>query len=84
MQLIGRGGGGGGSTELLGVLDLPWQGFETKLAKIEAHADIEKQLLRDLDIKEALQIGLKSKLAHNNELHVKWCAISYQERNKTR
>ena len=54
MQLIG--GGGRESTKILGMLDLPWQGFEKKtLTKIEAHAVMDEQLVRDLAIEEALQ-----------------------------
>ena len=54
MQLIG--GGGRESTNLLGMLNLPWQGFEKKtFTKIEAHAGMAKRLVRDLTIEEALQ-----------------------------
>ena len=61
MQLIG--GGGRESTKLLGVLNLPWQGFEKKpFTKIEANAGMAERLVRDLAIAEALQEEIKDTL----------------------
>ena len=58
MQIIG--GRGRESTKLLGVLNLPWQGFEKKtFTKIEAHAGMAEQLVRDLAVEEALQEEIK-------------------------
>ena len=63
MQLIR--GGGRESTKLLGMPNLPWQGFEKKIKKIEAHAGMAEQLVRDLAIEEALQEEIKHTLEHN-------------------
>ena len=61
MKLIG--GGGIESTNLLGVLNLPWQGFEKKtFTKIEAHAGTAERLVRYLAIEEALQEEIKDTL----------------------
>ena len=69
MQLIG--GGGGGSTKLLGVLNLPWQGFEKKtFTKTESHAGMAERLVVDLAIEEALQAEIKETLEHNNMSYV--------------
>ena len=66
MQLIG--GGGIEPTKLLGVLNLPWKGFEKKnFTKIEAHAGMSERLLRDLVIEETLQEEIKHILEHNNK-----------------
>ena len=49
MQLIR--GGERESTKILGMLNLPWKGFEKKtFTKTEAHAGMAKQLVRDLAI----------------------------------
>ena len=54
MQLIG--GGGRESRKLLGMLNLPWQGFGKKtFSKIEANVGMAEQLVRYLAIEEALQ-----------------------------
>ena len=50
-----RGGGGRESTNLLGMMNLPWQGFEEKITKFEAYAGMEERLVRDLEIEEDLQ-----------------------------
>ena len=43
------------STKLLGVFNLPWKGLEKKtITKIEAHAGMDEQLVRNLAIEEAL------------------------------
>ena len=66
MQLIG--GVGIESTKLLGVLNLPWKGFEKKtFTKIEAHAGMAERLVRDLLIEKALHEEIKNTLEHNNE-----------------
>ena len=64
MQLIG--GGEEGSTKLLGMLNLPWQGFEKTFTKIEKYAGMVERLVRDLAIEEALQIEKNPTPAHNN------------------
>ena len=51
MQLIG----GGGSTKLLGMVNLPWQGFGEKITKIESHAGMAEHAVRYLVIEEDLQ-----------------------------
>ena len=80
MQLIG--GWGIESTKLLGVLTLPWQGFEKKnFTKIETHAGMAKRLVRDLEIEEALQEEIKHTLEHNNQSYVEWCAQIVKEKN---
>ena len=67
--------GGRESAKLLGMLNLPWQGFEKKIfTKIEAHAGMAKRLMRDLAIAEALQEEIKDALEHNNQLYGEWCA----------
>ena len=76
IQLIG-GGGGRELEKLLGVLNLPSKGFEKKnLAKIEAHAGMEKRLVRYLKIEEALQEEIKQTLEYNNQSYDYWCALS--------
>ena len=66
MQLIG--GGGRESTKLLGMLNLPWQGFEKKTFKIfDEHAGMAERLVRDLAIEEALQEEIKDTLEHKNQ-----------------
>ena len=75
---------GGGSTKLLGMMNLPWQGFKKTITKIEAHAGMAERLVRDLDIEEALQSEIKETLEHNNQSYVKWCALSDKEKNKNK
>ena len=73
MQLIG--GGGRESTNLFGMLNLPWQGFEKKtITKIGAYAGMSEPLVRDLAIEEALQEEIKDTLEHNNQSYGEWCA----------
>ena len=77
-------GGGRESTKLLGVLNLPWQGFETKtFTKIEARAGMAERLVRDLEIEEALREEIKETLEHNNQSYDEWCAQTDKERNNT-
>ena len=72
MQLIGC--GGRESAKLLGMLNLPWQGFEKKtFTKIEANAGMAEQLVRDLAIEEALQEEIKDTLERNNQSYGEWC-----------
>ena len=83
MQIIG--GGGRESTKLLGTLNLPWKGFEKNtFRKIETHAGIAKQLVRDSKIEEDLHEKIKHTLEHNNQSYGDWCAISdkYKNNNK--
>ena len=73
MQLIGV--GGEGSKKLLLVLNPPWQGFEEKtFTKIEVHAGMDKRMVRDLAIEEALQEEIKETLEHNKQSYDEWCA----------
>ena len=51
--------GGGGSTNLLGMLNLPCQGFIKTFTKIEAHAGMAERLMRDWAIEEALHTEIK-------------------------
>ena len=61
------GRGGRESTKLLGILNLPWQGFKEKIfTKIEAYAGMAERLVIDLVIDEALQDEIKDTLEHNN------------------
>ena len=83
MQLIG--GGGRESTKLLGMLNLPWQGFEKKtLTKIEANAGMVERLVRDLAIEEALQEEIKDTLEINNQSYGECCAQKDKEKTTTR
>ena len=82
MQLIG--GGGTESTNLLVMLNLPWQGFEKKnFTKIEAHAGMAERLVRYLEIEEALWEEIKDTLEHNNQSYGEWCAQIDKEKNNT-
>ena len=64
MQLIG--GGWRESTNVLGKVNLLWQGFEKKtFTKIEAHAGMSIPLVIYLAIEEDLQEALKHTLEHN-------------------
>ena len=73
MQIIG--GEGRESTNLLKIINLPWQVLEKKtFTKIEAHAGMAEQLVRYLAIKEALQKEIKDTLEHNNQSYGEWCA----------
>ena len=54
------------------------------LAKIEAHAGMAERLVRYSAIKRCIKIRIKDTLAHNNQLYVKWCALSDEERNKNK
>ena len=66
MQLIGW--EGRESTKLLGMLNLPQQGFEKKnFTKIEVYAGMAERLVRGLAIEEALQDEIKDTLEHNNQ-----------------
>ena len=60
MQLIG--GRGGGSTKLLGILNLPWQVFRKEITKVEAYVGMAERLVRYLSIEEALQDEKKDTL----------------------
>ena len=76
--------GGVESTKLLGVLNLPWQGFEKKtFTKIEAHAGMDERLVIDLAIEEALQEEIKNTLEHNNQSYGEWCAQMDKGENNT-
>ena len=66
--------GGGGSTNLLGIMNIPWKEFREKtFIKIEAYAGTEEHLMRYLAIEEALQREMKEILEHNNHLYLDWC-----------
>ena len=47
--------GGGGSTKILGMMNLPWKGFGKTFTKIEAYAGMAERPVRDLAVEEALQ-----------------------------
>ena len=82
MQLIG--GGQIESTKLLGVLNLPWKGFEKKtFTKIEANAGMAERLVRDLAIEEALQEEIKHTLEHNNQSYGELCSQKIQGKKTT-
>ena len=79
MQLIG--GGGGESTKLLGMLNLPCRVFEKKTyTRIKAHAGMTKRLVKNLAIEEALQEEIKEALEHNNQSYGEWCAQTDKEK----
>ena len=40
-------------------------------------------LMRDLAIEEDIQMEMKSTIAHNKQPYVKYCALTYEETNKT-
>ena len=83
MQLIG--GGGKESTKLLGVLNLPWKGFEKKnFTKIEAHAGMAERLVGYLAIEEALQEEIKQTLEHKNQSYGDWCDLSDKDKNNNK
>ena len=66
MQLIRD--GGRESTKILGMLNLPWQGFgEKSFSKNEAHAGMAEGMVRGLSIEEDLQEEIKHILEHNNQ-----------------
>ena len=53
------------STNLFGMLNLPWQVFEKKtFTKIEAYAGMSEWLVRDLAMEEALQGEIKGTPKH--------------------
>ena len=52
--------------------------------KIEINAGMEEQLVKYLEIEEALQTKIKEALEHNNQSYVNWCNLSYKEKIKTR
>ena len=59
---------GGGIKKNLGVLNPPWQVFEkTYFTKVEVHAGMAKQLVRDLAIEGATQGEIQDTLEHNNQ-----------------
>ena len=77
--------GGGESTKLLGVLNLPWKGFGKKtFPDIEAEAGMAEQLVRYLAIEKALQEEIKDTLEHNNQSYGDWCALSDEDKKITR
>ena len=76
-------GGGRGSTKLLGILNIPWQGFNF-FTKIEAYAGMEERLLRDLAIEDDLQDEIKYTLEQNNYSYLNWCALSDKGENNNK
>ena len=71
--------------KLLGMLNLPWKGFEKKtLTKIEAHAGMAERLVRDLAIEEALQEEIIHTLENNNQTYGDWCALSDKDKNNNK
>ena len=80
MRLIG--GGGGESTKILGILNLPWKGFKGKtFTKIEAHVGMAERLVIDLDIEEDLQGEIKHTLEQKISHMV--TGVLYKTRTKT-
>ena len=73
--------GGGGSTKLLGILNLLWQGFKKIFTKIEAYAGMAERMVRDLAIEEALQDEIKYTLERNNQSYFNLCALSDKGKN---
>ena len=45
---------------------------------------MEEQLVKYLEIEEALQTKIKEALEHKNQSYVDWCALSYKEKIKPR
>ena len=83
MKLIG--GEGRESIKLLGMLNLPCQGFNKKTCtKIEANAGMTEQLVRDLAIEEALQEEIKDTLERNNQSYGEWCSQTDTKKITTR
>ena len=71
------GGGGRESTKLLGMLNLPWKGFEKRIfTQIEAHVGMAEWMVRDLAIEEALQEEIKHGTENNNQSYGDWCDLS--------
>ena len=57
------------------MLNLPWHGFGKKITKIEVYAGMAEQLVRYLEIEEALQTKIKETLEQKNQSNVDWCAL---------
>ena len=74
--------GAGGSTKLLGIINLPWQQLKKTFTKNKARSGTAKRLMRDLAIEESLQIEIKYTLAHNNQSYVQCSVTSNKEINK--
>ena len=60
-------GGGREPKKLLGILNLPWQGFEKNFTKIEAYVGMEEHLVRYLVVEEDLHTEIKETPEHNNK-----------------
>ena len=72
------------STKLLGMLNLPWQGFEKKtFTKIESHSAMAEQLVRYLAIEEDLQEEIKDTLEQNYQSYDEWRAQIEKRKNNT-
>ena len=59
--------GGRESTNILVVLNLPWELFKNTFTKIQAHTGMSERVVRYLVIEEALQTKIKSTLSHKNQ-----------------
>ena len=78
-------GGGGKIKKLLGILNLTWMGFEEKtFTKIEAHAGIVEQLVRDFAIEEALQTEIKRNTRSQKSVIFRLVYSIRQEKNKNK
>ena len=55
----------GEPTKLLGMLNLPWQGFEKNWKKLK-NAGMTERLVRDLAIEEDPQIEIQFTISKNN------------------
>ena len=83
MQIIR--GRGVESTILLGVLNLPWQGFEKKtFTKIETYAGTAKRLVRGLEIEEAFQEEIKHTLEKKYQSYGDWCDLLDKDKNNNK
>ena len=76
MKLIG--GGGIKPAMIFGVINLPCMG-KNVLTKIESCSGLDKWLVRDLSIKESLQMEIKPKMSNRNKSYAKWCNIPDKE-----
>ena len=71
--------------EALGNVESTLEGIREKtFTKIEAHTSMDKRLVRDLAIEEALQDKIKHTLEHNNQSYGDGCALSDKDKNNNK
>ena len=75
---------GGEKKKNLVLLILPWKGSTKSFTKIEVHAGMAEQLVKDFVIEEALRTEIKETLEHKNLSHFDLCALSDKEKRRTR